>query len=605
MRKIVLLVVVLVAGLSVGAQVTYQMEEYHLVGSLYYHITSDSTVEVAPPQNCAVYPREIVVPERVEIDGRRYIVTRIGDEAFAGQCGASSVELPPTLLEIGREAFTSFPTEVVLPESVRRIEFGAFAYAQMEEFYIPQNVEQIEEAAFCGMEVYRFVVEEDNVHYAALDSVALCSRDTTLLLAYALGRRETSYVVPRPVRRIAASAFYGSRTLRAVELPEGLREIGGSAFGVGLEGLHIPVSVSRIEGVLRDTASADFALTVDRGNRCYKVEGGMLMSYEGDTLVMMMGAEGEVHVPSGTRVIGNGVFQYNTRLSHVYLPEGVTEIGEGAFAVSSANVKVPSTLVSIGEQAFYGNTGTQRISIPRLTRMGRCAFQFSAITVVDSALQLRVVPQYAFSDSRLNTFNWGDLLEAVEDYAFYAVPMFVGSKVLPVSLKRIGIKAFSTRNRIKSITFMGAVDSIGEYGLRCRVVHLRDAHVPAIHPTALLQTDTVYTPCGQAEDFEQAIEHGETTVFAEWCGEVGVERHGALPELTLYPNPSHGSVTLAGLPGEGSVVVRDMMGREVLRRELPRQTQAYTFRVADYPSGTYFVTLTNAKGTSTQKLVVE
>ena len=79
-------------------------------------------------------------------------------------------------------------------------------------------------------------------------------------------------------------------------------------------------------------------------------------------------------------------------------------------------------------------------------------------------------------------------------------------------------------------------------------------------------------------------------------------------QFRLVPNPATEEVRCltAGEEFDGGVLrVVDAAGREVLRRELPRQTQAYTFRVADYPSGTYFVTLTNAKGTSTQKLVVE
>jgi hypothetical protein len=53
------------------------------------------------------------------------------------------------------------------------------------------------------------------------------------------------------------------------------------------------------------------------------------------------------------------------------------------------------------------------------------------------------------------------------------------------------------------------------------------------------------------------------------------------------------------------VAVRDEQGREVLRRKLAAGTRTLMIDVADYPSGTYFVTLTTAKGTSTQKLVVE
>jgi hypothetical protein len=76
----------------------------------------------------------------------------------------------------------------------------------------------------------------------------------------------------------------------------------------------------------------------------------------------------------------------------------------------------------------------------------------------------------------------------------------------------------------------------------------------------------------------------------------------------LRPNPASGSV-LCVVDGEsfagGVLTVVDVAGREVLRRVLPPQTARHTLSLADYPAGTYFVTLTTAKGTSTQKLVVE
>ena len=50
---------------------------------------------------------------------------------------------------------------------------------------------------------------------------------------------------------------------------------------------------------------------------------------------------------------------------------------------------------------------------------------------------------------------------------------------------------------------------------------------------------------------------------------------------------------------------RKVQGREVLRRELSLGTQEFTFSVAELPAGTYFVTLTTAQGSWTQRLVVE
>jgi hypothetical protein len=78
--------------------------------------------------------------------------------------------------------------------------------------------------------------------------------------------------------------------------------------------------------------------------------------------------------------------------------------------------------------------------------------------------------------------------------------------------------------------------------------------------------------------------------------------------FALSPNPARGvvSVTLAEAAARGTVLrVHDVAGREVLRRELAAGTQKVALSVADYPSGTYFVTLTTTDGTGTQRLVVK
>ncbi len=77
--------------------------------------------------------------------------------------------------------------------------------------------------------------------------------------------------------------------------------------------------------------------------------------------------------------------------------------------------------------------------------------------------------------------------------------------------------------------------------------------------------------------------------------------------FVLSPNPARGQATVTlteGFEG-GTLAVRDAAGREVLRKELARGTRKCVLDVSGLPSGTYFVTLTSAKGTSTRKLIIE
>ena len=99
-----------------------------------------------------------------------------------------------------------------------------------------------------------------------------------------------------------------------------------------------------------------------------------------------------------------------------------------------------------------------------------------------------------------------------------------------------------------------------------------------------------------------------TAIFWREGEPVGVREAEAVGgQFRLLPNPASGEVRIVtegeGFEG-GTLAVSDAAGREVQRRELARGMRTCTLKVSDLPSGTYFVTLTTAKGTGTQKLII-
>ncbi len=97
-----------------------------------------------------------------------------------------------------------------------------------------------------------------------------------------------------------------------------------------------------------------------------------------------------------------------------------------------------------------------------------------------------------------------------------------------------------------------------------------------------------------------------TAIFRS--GLEGVVTVAVVSQFRLVPNPASGEVRFEAYGGDfggGVLTVRDASGREVLRRELAAGTQKVALSVADYPSGTYFVTLTTKEGSGTQRLIIE
>ena len=102
-------------------------------------------------------------------------------------------------------------------------------------------------------------------------------------------------------------AFDGENSIAHITLNEGLLRIGSRAFSSRLEGITIPASVRFIDGVLQENSQSTFQLAVDAANTHYKCVDNMLMSMDGDTLLMIVGASGHVTIPNGVTVLGTSV----------------------------------------------------------------------------------------------------------------------------------------------------------------------------------------------------------------------------------------------------------------------------------------------------------
>ncbi|MBR5643583.1 MAG: leucine-rich repeat domain-containing protein, partial [Salinivirgaceae bacterium] len=102
---------------------------------LYYQITSDSTVLVTYPikndfyYGCTKPSGDLIIPEKVKYRYIEYKVTSIGNVAFGGCSGLTSVSIPNSVTSIGSSAFSgcSGLTSVSIPNSVTSIGSSAFS----------------------------------------------------------------------------------------------------------------------------------------------------------------------------------------------------------------------------------------------------------------------------------------------------------------------------------------------------------------------------------------------------------------------------------------------------------------------------------------------
>ena len=123
-----------------------------------YKINGDgSSVRVVPmekewPYYGEVKPSgELVLPDSVEWQGRKYVVTQVGRNAFYRCDGLLKVVLPNGISRIGAQAFNGcgLLQEVVMNEGLKEVGEGAFAYCRsLTSVVVPTSVTRIGISAF-------------------------------------------------------------------------------------------------------------------------------------------------------------------------------------------------------------------------------------------------------------------------------------------------------------------------------------------------------------------------------------------------------------------------------------------------------------------------
>ena len=131
---------------------------------------------------------------------------------------------------------------------------------------------------------------------------------------------------------IGSQAFQNCSKLTSIDIPSSVTSIGDAAFQGcdSLTSINIPSSVTNIADYAFSGCSGLISISVESGNTVYDSRGNCNAIIETATNTLLCGCQNTI-IPSSVTSIGNNAFRNCTGLTNINIPSGVTSIGNNAF----------------------------------------------------------------------------------------------------------------------------------------------------------------------------------------------------------------------------------------------------------------------------------
>ncbi len=324
---------------------------------------------------------------------------------------------------------------------------------------------------FClllGFNAFAYNTEIDGIYYNfSGDEATVTSGDWGYLYS-------GSIVIPESVTykgntysvtSIGISVFYGCSGLTSIIIPNSVTSIGNYAFYgcSGLTSIIIPNSVTSIGDAAFASCSGLTSIVIESTNTVFDSRNDCNAIIETATNTLVAGCKNTT-IPSSVTSIGDDAFDGCSGLTSIIIPNSVTSIGDDAFHGCSGltSIIIPNSVTRIGNDAFYGCSGLTSIFIPNsVTSIGGHAFDgCSGLTSIIIPNSVTSIGYSAFFNcSGLTSIFIPNSVTSIGGFAFHGCSGLT-SIIIPNSVTSIGDHAFYGCSGLTSIIIPNSVTRI-------------------------------------------------------------------------------------------------------------------------------------------------
>ena len=366
------------------------------VNGIEYKINeSDKTAEVCGLSS-GNSSSSIEIPQSIDYNSERYVVTSLGDYCFAYYTKLTSVTLPNSITSLGDYCFWLCVrlTSVNLPNGITSLGDYCFgSCGSLTNITLPNSVTALGGSCFSGCRSLTNITLPNSITSLGDNCFTNCGSLTNITLPNSITSLGywcftncgslTNITLPNSITSLGYWCFTNCSSLTSITLPNSITSLGSYCFQncSSLTSITLPNNITSLAPVCFSGCSSLTSITLPNsvtalGGSCFSGCSSLTSITLPNSITALGGAcfSGcssltSITLPNSITALGGACFSGCSSLTSITLPNSITSLGVSCFANCSkiSYIQFPSNLQEIGNDLFNGAMQEKTIVCPSVT----------------------------------------------------------------------------------------------------------------------------------------------------------------------------------------------------------------------------------------------